>query len=170
MRFVVGLLLIVLGISVFVQVPLLNFIFALIVIAIGLKVLTGHGHSRAWRRRKYGYSARRSHGVAHDVDEVRVFGETRRVVEMNDFEEGRAVAVFGGVDLDMSGVKTSEKIVDLELVAVMAGVRVKVPKNWKVVNKSTSVAGGVEDKTSGTGDVVLRIQGAAVLGGIEISN
>lgn len=96
--------------------------------------------------------------------------DLRRVVEMDDFEEGRVVAVFGGVDLDMSGVKTSGKTVDLELVAVMGGIRVKVPKNWKVVNKSTSVAGGVDDRTSGSGDVVLRIQGAAVLGGIEISN
>ena len=41
------------------------------------------------------------------------------------------VVIFGGGDLDLSQVKTSEASIDLELVAVFGGARLIVPKNWK---------------------------------------
>ena len=171
MRAVVGLLLIVLGISYFIQIPLLNFLFALFIIVIGWRILTGqHSHRDGKWKYERKYRKHYSYGVSHDVDEVRVFGETKHKVEMSDFEEGRAIAVMGGIELDMTDVKDSGKTVDLELVAVLGGLRLDIPQNWRVENHVTSVAGGVDDNTSGKGDVTLRIRGAAVLGGIEIHN
>ena len=167
MRVVFGLLLVILGISVFVQIPIFHFLVALVIIGIGWKVLTGEHHGN----RRMRHHARMSHqSVSHDLDEVRVLGETRRKVESDDFDDGRAIAVLGGLDIDMSNVKTSSKIVYLELVAVLGEIKIRIPKNWKVVNKSTAVAGGIDDQTSGSGSVTLKITGATVLGGIEIYN
>ena len=169
MRIVFGLFLVILGLSFFAQIPVFHFLVALVIIGIGWSVLTGHGGKhRGYRHHRH--HGRMSQGVSHDLDEVRVFGETRRKVETNDFEDGKATAVFGGLDIDLSAVKTSNKVVYLELVAVFGGIKIRIPKNWKVVNKSTAVAGGIDDNTSGSGNVTLKITGATVLGGIEIYN
>ena len=174
MRIIFGLILIILGISVFVQIPIFNFLIALFIIVIGLRLLSGHPRRDRYHRNKEKFRERFennfSEGTSHDLDEVRVFGGLKRKVVMDDFENGRVISIFAGSEVDMSSVKTSEKTVYLELVAVFGGIRIKIPKNWKVINKSTTVAGRIDDNTSGTGSVVVKINGATVLGGIEIFN
>ena len=87
-------------------------------------------------------------------------------------------AVFGSIELDLSGASISsrDRRDDLEANAVFGGIEITVPRTWKIVMKNTAVFGGCEDKTvpprpePGFEPVTLVITGGAVFGGIEIRN
>ena len=106
------------------------------------------------------------------------FGGVKRVMDTDDFRGGEALAIFGGVDLDLRLARMSgtvkEVIVDAN--ALFGGVNIKVPDNWRVAVRGIGLFGGYEDKTlRRKSDVnpngpLLVITGYAVFGGIEVKS
>lgn len=164
-RIIFGLILIGVGISFFTNIPVFNFIIALIIIAIGIRVLTGRG--RSWEDR---FDKRE---VEEDyMNEVFVFSGANKKIHSDNFQGGKVVAVFGGGDFDLSKVKAKGNEIDLELASVFGGIRLRVPQNWSIRSKTASIIGGVDNKTNPVNGktVTLRLDGVAVFGGIEIYN
>ncbi len=107
-----------------------------------------------------------------------VFSGAERRVESQNFQGGKVEAVFGGIELDLSGaaITSPDRRAMLEVNAVFGGIEITVPRTWRVEKKGSAVFGGFEDRTfpprpePGVEPPTLMIRGAAVFGGIEVKN
>lgn len=86
-------------------------------------------------------------------------------------QELSAVAVFGGVELDLTHARLAGREVTIRAVAVFGGVEITVPPDIHVVVNGAGVFGGYADDTSPQpppGAPVVHINGAAVFGGVAV--
>jgi len=85
--------------------------------------------------------------------------------------EGRVLAVLGGVELDLTNAGIDAGAT-LDVRAVMGGVDVIVPPQWRVELIANSVFGGVGNQTDPDGGgedaPLLLVRAQAIMGGIEI--
>jgi hypothetical protein len=154
-----------LGFSALTGIDLWRFILPFILIFIGWRILDRGQEDLQMKTDKVESSSQSS------IDETFIFSGTQRRLDSENFNGGKIVAVFGGADLDLSGAKTKKKIIEMELVAVFGGIKLKIPKNWEVVSEAVGILGGIDNKTSiDRKSATLRISGAAVFGGVEILN
>jgi len=109
-----------------------------------------------------------------ELDISIIFNGLKRRVSSQAFRGGRISTVMGGVNLDLSGAKISGDRITIEISAVMGGVGLKVPKNWKLIIEASPVMGGIEDRTAQLHDdqtvATLLIRASTVMGGVEITN
>lgn len=91
--------------------------------------------------------------------------------ESDGLVEGSALALFGGVELDLTNA-VAGPAAHLRLRSVFGGIDVVVPDSWRVEVAGRSVMGGVANLTAPddvTPDApVLLVDAIAVFGGIEI--
>jgi len=169
-KIILGLILILIGLSALIAVSFIKLIFAIILIIIGIKILSGRHlhHLHHWSHDKTEASA--SH--QDFINEVVIFGPLNKTFKSENFKGGKVVAIFSGGEIDISGAKTSEKNVNLEFVAIFSGVKLIIPKNWKVNSQGTAILGGYNNRVSqaAEAETILNIKGAAIFGGVEISN
>jgi len=83
------------------------------------------------------------------------------------------VTVFGGVEIDFRDAVLPGKEVILKATTVMGGVEIIVPPEMRVVDNGIAILGGREvtgnpPAASSPDAPVLRVEGACVLGGMEI--
>jgi predicted membrane protein len=99
-----------------------------------------------------------------------VFGSRDTRVTAPRFDGGRAVAVFGDVDLDLRATTLPREGATLEVVAVFGEVEVVVPMGWAVEVTGPAVLGDLDDRTLGApaGAPVLRVRVTVVLGDVEL--
>ena len=110
------------------------------------------------------------------LDEFVLFGGRESRVRTTDFEGGRAVALFGGCEIDLTKaeMKGSEATIDAH--AMFGGVDIRVPEHWTVILKGTPIFGGFEDKTTAYSSQAhpdekrLIVMGHALCGAVEIKN
>lgn len=162
-RYLIGLILVIFGLSALLGINIGRFIGPVFIILLGLLMVTG----------KKGYNPVNSpQSVSEDsLNETYVFSGTEKKIESKDFHGGKIVAVFGGANIDLSQVAARQKVIPMELVAVFGAVQLKVPKNWSVVSEAAGIVGGIDNKVATSSAAVkLHIKGAAVFGGIEIRN
>ncbi len=81
--------------------------------------------------------------------------------------------VFGGAELDFREAVLPGRQVILKAISVLGGVQVTVPPEMRVVDNGVAILGGREiagnpDEAAHPDAPVLRIEGACVLGGIEV--
>jgi uncharacterized membrane protein len=164
-RIIIGVFIILLGISALTGVSFFNFFFAIILIAIGVRILSG---------RKRGVGSWDSKVISHEdeLNEVAIFSPLEKEIAAEHFKGGKVVLIFAGGEVDLRQAKTAKKVIDLEVVAIFGGARIVIPKEWSVnTSKNTAIFGGVSNAAEkGTGDIVLNLKGAAIFGGLEIGN
>lgn len=85
----------------------------------------------------------------------------------------RAVAVMGGIELDLRKAKLSPGVTDIKILAVMGGVVVTVPPNVRVESDGWAFMGGFEDqlKEAASRDPnapLVKLSGLAFMGGVEM--
>jgi predicted membrane protein len=111
---------------------------------------------------------------SNQVDEVAVFGGTRRVINDPDFQGGEIKCVFGGVNLDLSGANMVRNKAVIKIATVYGGVMLRVPTSWNVEVRGAGAFGGFADHTIHppvTPETKrLIVKGAAVFGGVTIKN
>ena len=101
-------------------------------------------------------------------------GIERRVFSKN-FKGGKASAIFGGTEIDLSQADLQGEAV-LNIEVAFGGIKLVVPPHWNVqVSMGTVFAAGVEDKRfynpAGVDpNKVLKIYGSVVFGGLEIKS
>ncbi len=107
--------------------------------------------------------------------EDHVFGGGKRRIETQDFEGGEAVAIFGGLELDLRKADTKREEVYIEANAIFGGIEIRVPETWDVTVRGTGVFGGYGDETqrmpSADGKRPhLIVTGGAIFGGVNVKN
>ena len=105
-----------------------------------------------------------------DFDVTGVFSGRKVASTANPLRHGNATAVFGGVELDLTGARIDERAT-LEVVAVFGGVDVRVPPGWRVELDGPAVFGGLENHAPPPADPAaptLRITATAIFGGVEV--
>ena len=87
-----------------------------------------------------------------------------------DFKNAIVNAIFGGITIDLTSAKVKDGAV-IDATAVFGGVTILIPEDLKVEIKSTSVFGGVSDKTKNKekkDKVTLHVNGCSIFGGVDI--
>jgi predicted membrane protein len=164
-RIIIGVFIILLGVSALTGVSLFNFFFAIILIAIGVRILNGRRRGgESWDKKVISHE--------DELNEVAIFSPLEKEIISEHFAGGKVVMIFAGGEIDLRQVKTTAKEIDLEVVAIFGGARIVIPKEWSVnTSKNTAIFGGVSNGAEkGTGDIVLNLKGAAIFGGLEIGN
>ena len=136
----------------------------------------GWTHRKEWTRRlEHHWKTRERHGQRWDA----VFFSIKQRVESQDFTGGEAAAVFGSVELDLTGAQLAlegtERRAVIEANAVFGAVEIVVPRNWRVLRDGTGVFGSFDDRTilipvPGEDTATFSIHGAAVFGSVTIRN
>jgi predicted membrane protein len=167
--FVVGIILILIGLSALTGISLFNFFVAIVLIAIGVRMIMGRSMGGPeWKWHDH-------HGqgtVSGDdtVDEVAVFSPLNKAFSSQHFKGGKLVLVFSGGDIDLTGVKVDGSEVQLEISSVFSGTDILIPREWNVRSRVSVFAGNVDTHAApdGDGSVTLTLRGEAVFGQIEI--
>jgi hypothetical protein len=90
------------------------------------------------------------------------------------FQGGTAVAIMGGVELDLRGATLAGGRATIDVFALWGGVELTVPPGWAVQCKVWPLMGGVEDTSQppapedATGELVLT--GTVIMGGLSVKN
>ena len=154
----------------------------LLLIYLGIIILISRGRERMcrWPPDRFGPGSytRDSSFSENKLMESVVFSGSERRVESQNFEGGKVEAVFGGIELDLSGaaITVPDRKVVLEANAIFGGIEIRVPRTWRVERESAAVFGGFSDKSvpprpePGFDPPTLVIRGSCVFGGIEVKN
>ncbi|MBZ5600883.1 MAG: cell wall-active antibiotics response protein [Acidobacteriia bacterium] len=111
--------------------------------------------------------------IRNGFKEDHIFSGAKRRIETQEFEGGEALAVFGGIELDLRKADTKRDQVFIEANAIFGGIEIRVPEHWRIVVRGTGIFGGFADETGQMpgGDPKrpeLIITGAAVFGGVSV--
>ena len=165
-RLIVGIVIILLGLSFLFELPILKVLIALFIIYIGFKVLRG-------KPGDIPFTSDISSKSSEDfIKRVLIFSGMKTKYDSKNFKGAEFVAVFSGGELDLSKVSTNEKELELNLVAVLGGLKVKVPKSWEVKTEGVGVLGAFNNKTAKPSKTKVKVlvKGAAVLGAVDIDS
>jgi predicted membrane protein len=104
-----------------------------------------------------------------------IFSGSDRRMDTQDFAGGAIVALFGGVQLDLSRAAMTKDEVRIEANAIFGGIEIRVPDSWLVTMRGSGIFGGFNDEThppprSAAKQPVLVVTGAAVFGGVNVKN
>jgi predicted membrane protein len=153
-------------------------LWPLALIAVGLLLMWGSLETRGFLRAKAKALEFKDQVTGASVpltmlNAVAVFGGCERRVSGQNFQGGRATAVFGGIELDFRDADMDDEAI-LEVNCVFGGVQIRVPETWHVHSRSLPVFGGYEDKTREPHNPgktkTLIVTGMIVFGGVEIKN
>lgn len=110
----------------------------------------------------------------NDVDMSSILGGMKRRIESQNFKGGHVTAIMAGLELDFRGAGLDGGKATLDATAIMGGVDIHVPRDWKVVLAGTPILGGFEDKRTAVADTAakatLYVKGTAIMGGITIKD
>ena len=92
-------------------------------------------------------------------------------VVSQDFRQGEATAVMGGVEIDFRQAVIQTEA-HLRAFAFWGGIQIRVPADWSVECRAVSIMGGMEDKTVPFAQATKRlvIDGFVMMGGVVIKN
>ena len=155
-------------------------LWPLAIIAVGFLVMWGSLETRGFLRSsstaKAG-GATAGEDLPNTLSSVVVFGGTERTITSRNFRGGKAVAVFGGIELDFRDADIEGDEAQLEINCMFGGVEIRVPEAWHVHSRGLPVFGGYTDKSRSTTvegaptkKKTLVITGMVLFGGIEIRN
>lgn len=149
---------------------------ALLLIAFGVALLVKIVQPSAITRQSFGLPAPVAQDTSNAMNDVAVFAGIKRKLESPDFRGGTILTVLGGVEIDLrrSEITAPERTATLEIKAVCAGAKLRVPETWRVNIIGASVFGAYEDKTippnTGLNSPTLVITGHSIFASVEIEN
>lgn len=106
------------------------------------------------------------------------FGGVKRRLDTQNFQGGEAIAVFGGIEIDLrrASIAPGSKDVVIDANSTFGGIEIRVPYAWRVITRGIGLFGGYEDKTippegQGSADAPrLIVKGYALFGGVSVEN
>ncbi len=111
-------------------------------------------------------------GVPDSNFAVAIFGEAQRRGEWVVPEKFNAVAVMGGVELDLTEAYFAASTVVINVAAIMGGVQITVDESTVVHSRGVGIMGGFDRPAaplvSSPGAQVVVVKGVALMGGVEI--
>jgi predicted membrane protein len=130
-------------------------------ILIGLSILTQH----------HGKPVPKSD--ADDISGSTIFGSINKKINSKQFKGGNLSALFGGVEIDLKDSTLDESGAIINVSTTFGGTELKIPNDWPLDIRSTTIFGGVENKTDNPVSREgkrLTIKASTIFGGIEIKN
>ena len=133
----------------------------LLLIGIGIWVLTGR------------VSLQRGEATGGErVDGAAVFGSRQLASNSQSLEGGSLLAVFGGVEADLSAATLAPDGAGIDATAVFGGIDLLVPAGWRVEISGLPIFGGWSDRASSQpappGSPTLRIRALTAFAGLEV--
>ncbi|MBI0300517.1 DUF1707 and DUF2154 domain-containing protein [Streptomyces sp. PRKS01-29] len=101
---------------------------------------------------------------------VAVFGGSTRKGRWRVRRRTNALAVFGGVEIDLTEAVFEQQEIVIHVVAAFGGVEIKVPENVSLRGSGAGILGGFDVRTYEAQDPdapVIHVTGFAVFGGVE---
>lgn len=142
-----------------IEVNIWALIWPVVIIAVGIAILTNRVAGKV------------NSGKKTDTISA-ILGGSESSNNSKDYKGGKITAVLGGVSLDLRDAEI-KKEATIEVFALMGGVELKVPREWRVQSNVFPILGGVEGKALRGNPAedapVLIITGTATLGGVEIN-
>ncbi len=99
-----------------------------------------------------------------------IFGSAEHRERTRSFDGGKAVTVFGSVELDLTQSTMQGEEALLEVFTIFGSTALRVPKTWDVDWSGLTILGSVEGVSRGNGPKARRlvIQGLTLFGSFEI--
>lgn len=152
-----------------ISISLMQFFWPAIIIAIGISML----FPRSFKKENYEFHKKE---VDQDiVDNLAVFSGVNSRNSSKNFRGGSLVAIFGGIDMDLSNSTLLNEGARMDITAAFGGVKIIVPKDWTVVINGIPLFGGWSNKTGSKNYInpdapVLTLHCFVAFGGVEIKN
>ncbi len=153
----------------------MSLFWPVLLIIVGLSLILFH------RSGNYPWSAHSNHmgQDAYDsgyLDEVNIFGGSKRKIANQKFIGGKITNIFGGAEIDLTQAELGEGEQHvLEVVCVFGGMSLIVPSDWLIHVDVVSIFGAFEDKRtiikkSDEAKSKIIIKGVAIFGGGDIKS
>lgn len=104
---------------------------------------------------------------------VAVWAGVERRVDSQAFRGGEAVALMGGLEVDLRHARVAGDEAVIDVMCVMGGVELFVPPDWHVNVEAVPLMGAVEDARRAPPTEAknkLRVRGFVLMGGLEIND
>jgi predicted membrane protein len=119
----------------------------------------------------------KKHEASNDFfDELVIFGGREILIYTQNLLGGKSTAIFGGNEIDLRQCEISPSGCNIEVTTLFGANILKVPNDWTVINKVTTIFGGYSDlriKDSGYAPnpaKTIVITGVCIFGGTEVRN
>ena len=99
-----------------------------------------------------------------------IFGGVKEVVKTKDFKGANCYSIFGGIKLDLKNTSLKDDTV-INCYAVFGGIDLTVPDDVNIIIHSSSLFGGVNNKTSNKNSdkkKTIYINVTAIFGGVDV--
>ncbi|MCF8358363.1 MAG: cell wall-active antibiotics response protein [Prolixibacteraceae bacterium] len=197
---------IVMGIGAFFMIPdifedydqIRRFFWPAIILLVGLTVIFGkrprkiphppHAHNRktgeggaysgsSGDSGTTGFGSSSTNYVGNDYfDEFVIFGGREINMATKNLLGGRSTSIFGGTEIDLRQCEISPQGCTVEVTALFGANGIKVPNDWTVLNKITTIFGGYSDvrikdpSYSPNPSKTIVLTGVCIFGGTEVKN
>ena len=109
------------------------------------------------------------------LDEVNIFGGSKRKIANQEFRGGKITNIFGGTEIDLTKANLAEGTNVLEVTCIFGGMSMVVPSDWNIHADVVSIFGEFKDKRTvikQTEDAKgqLIIKGVAIFGGGDVKS
>ena len=165
-RQIVGLIVIVFGLSFLFEFPFFNILFSLVIIYLGVQVLTG---------KTIGFPFISNEDVVSSENEIKrvlIFSSLKLSSKSKDFTGAEIVTVFGGAKIDLSNTSAASDQVKINLVCILGTIDLSVPKSWEITTEGVGILGTFSNSSAKPAkkNTDVKIEGVSILGTIQISN
>ena len=147
-------------------------LWPLMIIGVGIMLMWG-----SIKARKAGEGRGQVANSPGALNELAVFSGIEKRIMGKNFQGGRMVAIFGGIEIDLWQAEMEGDEAVLFVDAIFGGVEIRVPDTWMVSSHGQGVFGGYTDSTHlrpptdpNQTRKTLIIRGMAVFGGVDIRN
>lgn len=110
------------------------------------------------------------------INDVAIFGGSKKVIQSSNFKGGKITAIFGGSEIDLYDCTLADGVNYLDIAAIFGGTTLYVPKDWKVEIDLIPIFGGFSDSRRKDPNAIpntskkLIIKGLVLFGGGEIKD
>jgi predicted membrane protein len=104
------------------------------------------------------------------IDLFTLLASKNVIIKTNEFLGGRVTSILGESIIDLRNCNLAEGKIELETQTILGSTEIHIPNTWNVINKTTTILGGFEDKraTSNNFDETKKtivLKGLVLLGG-----
>lgn len=108
------------------------------------------------------------------IDDVSIFGGSKKVLHSKNFQGGNITAIFGGSEIDLTECELAPGENYIDVLAIFGGTTIIVPRDWKVMVNVFPLFGGFSIKGRRDPNIdydptkALIIKGTVIFGGGEV--
>lgn len=153
-----------------------RFFWPAILLIVGLLVMVAPRRKKFEREHFIDQNFNRVSDSNDFFDELVIFGGREINLLTKNLIGGKSTAIFGGNEIDLRQCEISAEGCSIEVTTIFGANVFKVPNDWTVINKVTTVFGGYSDlrikdpSYSPNPAKTIVITGACIFGGTEVRN